>query len=119
MVRYEPEDIERLKHISEATGLIIRFCREKSEEDFIQDEMLHSSVLYQFIIIGEAIRYLNPGLLERYDYPWHLPRSFRNYIAHEYFGINLKQVYKTVTDLLPDFKLMIDRMISDSLSIEH
>ena len=46
----------------------------------------------------------------KYPYPWHLPRSFRNYIAHEYFGINLSQVYKTVTDLLPDFKILIDRM---------
>lgn len=118
MVKELP-DLERLKHISEATGKIIRFCEYKTENDFLADEMLNSSVLYQFIIIGEAMRFVSPALLEKYDYPWHLPKSFRNYIAHEYFGINLKQVYKTVTDLLPEFKELIDRIISDSLNIEH
>ena len=111
MVKYGISDIDRLKHIADAVELIILFCKDKSEEDFIHDSMLNSSVLYQFIIIGEAIRFVNPELLAKYDYPWHLPKSFRNYIAHEYFGLNLKQVYKTVTDLLPQFKLLIDKII--------
>lgn len=38
-------------------------------------------------------------------------RSFRNYVAHEYFGINLKQVYKTVKDTLPEFKGIIQNII--------
>jgi uncharacterized protein with HEPN domain len=113
MVKYGISDLERLKHISEAVEMIISFCHGKTEDDFINDNMLNSSVLYQFIIIGEAIRYVNPELLAKYDYPWHLPRSFRNYVAHEYFGVNLKQVYKTVTHLLPEFKQLIDRMIEE------
>jgi uncharacterized protein with HEPN domain len=114
MVKYGLSDVERLKHISEAVESILTFCDGKTEADFLRDNMLNSSVLYQFIIIGEAIRHVNPDLLEKYDYPWHLPRSFRNYVAHEYFGVNLKQVYKTVIDLLPDFKLLVDRIIQES-----
>jgi len=30
--------------------------KEKNEADFMSDNMLNSSVLYQFIFIGEAIR---------------------------------------------------------------
>jgi uncharacterized protein with HEPN domain len=107
-------DIERLTHISDAIDLILKFIDGKSETDFLNDQMLSSSVLYQFIIIGEAIRNVDPGLLSKYQYPWHLPKSFRNYIAHKYFGINLKQVYKTITDLLPEFKILIDRMIEEA-----
>jgi len=55
---------------------------------------------------------VDPELLGKYPYPWHLPRSFRNFAAHEYFGLNLKRVYKTITDLLPEFKILIDRMIN-------
>lgn len=109
----ESSDLERLKHISEATGKIMKFCENKTVNDFLNDEMLSSSVLYQFIIIGEAIRFIAPELLAKYDYPWHLPRSFRNYVAHEYFGVNLKQVHKTVTDLLPGFKILTDRIIKE------
>ncbi len=111
MDRHGISDIERLQHISDAVGLILVFCKGKSEADFSEDRMLASSVLYQFIIIGEAIRYIDAELLGKYQYPWHLPRSFRNYAAHEYFGINLKQVYKTIKQLLPEFKKVIDEMI--------
>ncbi len=48
--------------------------------------------------------YVDHEILKRYPYTWHLPRSFRNYVAHEYFGINLKQVYKTAKEVLPDLK---------------
>jgi uncharacterized protein with HEPN domain len=111
MDKDELSDIERLRHISNAADLILTFCEGKSEADFLDDQMLSSSVLYQFIIIGETIRYVSPELLGKYRYPWHLPRSFRNYVAHEYFGINLIQVYKTITGLLPGFKVLIDQMI--------
>lgn len=111
MDKYGVSDTERLKHISEAVDLILAFCEGKSESDFLDDQMLSSSILYQFIIIGEAIRYVDQNLLEKYRYPWHLPRSFRNYVTHEYFGINLKQVYGTIKELLPDFKVLIDEMI--------
>jgi len=113
MDKYALSDIERLQHISDAVDLILKFCKGKSEIDFIEDKMLSSSVLYQFIIIGEAIRNVDPVLLRNYQYPWHLPRSFRNYAAHEYFEINLKQVYKTITDLLPDFRRIIEQMIEN------
>lgn len=111
MDRYGLTSIERLEHISDASGMIIEFCKGKSESEFLSNGMLHSGVLYKFLIIGEAILNVESEILKKYPYPWHLPRSFRNYLAHEYFGINLRQVYKTVTDLMPDFKELIDKMI--------
>lgn len=110
MDRQKADSIERLKHISAALDLILKFCQGKTEEEFISDPMLNSSVLYQFIIIGEAIRSIDPELLQKYPYPWHLPRSFRNYIAHEYFGINLRRVYATVKEILPGFKTLVDEI---------
>lgn len=113
MDKYGLTGLERLQHISEATGKIIHFCKGKSEADFLTDSMISSSILYQFIIIGEAIQYVDTDILKKYPYQWHLPRSFRNYIAHEYFGINLKQVYKTANELLPGFKILIDHIIEN------
>ncbi len=103
--------IERLKHIEEAISKIEKFCQDIDEQNFLEDEQVNSSVLYQFIVIGEAVRFVNPEILKKYPYAWHLPRSFRNYVAHEYFGINLKQVYKTVKDTLPEFKGVIQNII--------
>jgi uncharacterized protein with HEPN domain len=105
--------LARLKHISEATGLIISFCEGIDEEAFISNLSIQSAVLYQFLVIGEAIRHVDRRILDRYDYPWHLPRSFRNYIAHEYFDINPGRVYRTVVDLLPGFRKVVDQVIEE------
>ena len=113
MDRLQPTSLERLNHISEATGKILLFCENVSEQEFTNNDMLHSSVLYQFIIIGEAILYVDTEILKKYPYKWHLPRSFRNYAAHEYFGINLKQVFKTIREVLPEFKILIDEIIEN------
>ena len=113
MDNQSPTCFERLNHISEAAGKIIKFCDNIDEQEFIKNEILNSSVLYQFIIIGEAIQSVDAEILNKYPYQWHLPRSFRNYVAHEYFGINLKQVYRTVRVLLPEFKILIDRIIDE------
>ena len=102
---------DRLNHISQATDKILKFCENITEQEFIDNEMLNSSILYQFIIIGEAIQFIDPCILKKYPYPWHLPRSFRNYVAHEYFGINLSLIYKTIRNLLPGFKSLIDKII--------
>ena len=111
MDKYALTSIERLQHIIEAITKIEAFCMDVSEKQFIEDDLINGSVLYQFIIIGEAIRYVDTNLLKKYPYTWHLPRSFRNYIAHEYFGINLKQVYNTVKQILPEFKMVIQNII--------
>jgi uncharacterized protein with HEPN domain len=112
MDKYGFTGIERLQHIFEAIEKIQSFCKGVTEEKFIQDDLINGSVLYQFIIIGEAILYVDHEILKRYPYTWHLPRSFRNYVAHEYFGINLKQVYKTVKEVLPDFKNLVKEIIT-------
>jgi uncharacterized protein with HEPN domain len=113
MDKYGLSCMDRLQHIIEAIGRIEEFCENITENEFLTDTMINSSVLYQFIIIGEAIQYVDYEILDRYDYPWHLPRSYRNYIAHEYFGINLKQVFKTIKEVIPDFKILIEKIIED------
>lgn len=112
MDKYGFTSVERLRHIKDAIEKIETYCKGIEEERFMEDDLINGSVLYQFIIIGEAIQYVDYEMLERYPYTWHLPRSFRNYIAHEYFGINLKQVYKTVKDILPELKSLIEMMIT-------
>ena len=108
-----PTSFERLNHISEAAGSILKYCENVNEMEFVENDMLNGSVLYQFIIIGEAIQYVDRDTLKKYPYQWHLPRSFSNYAAHEYFGINLHQVYKTVKEIIPEFKILIDRIIQN------
>lgn len=94
-----PTPKERVEHILEAIRLIREFVAGTSESDFLKDKKIQSAVKYQFLIIGEAIKHIDESILTRYNYPWHIPRSFRNFIIHAYHGIKLERVYYATRDL--------------------
>jgi uncharacterized protein with HEPN domain len=80
--------------------LIEQFVDNVSEPLFLEDIKLQSAVQYQFLIIGEAVKYIDISILERYPYPWHIPRSFRNFIIHEYHGVKMERIFYAANDLL-------------------
>ncbi|MDR1332131.1 MAG: DUF86 domain-containing protein [Tannerella sp.] len=104
-------DRERLEHIRDAVMRIKSYTASLTESDFLTDNMLQDAVLYQFSIIGEAIAHVSDDLLCKYDYPWYAVRSFRNYITHQYFGINLAKVWATVAINLPELETVLNRII--------
>lgn len=95
----KPTPRERVEHIKEAIGLINKFVNGIDEATFLNDIKLQSAVQYQFLIIGEAIRNINNEILGKYQYPWHIPRSFRNFIIHEYHGVKMERIYYATQDL--------------------
>lgn len=109
-----PAEKERLQHIKHAIRRISKHTAGLQEDTFVNNEVVIDAVLFQFSIIGEAVSYVSKDLLARYPYPWHLVRAFRNYIAHEYFGINLKLVWQTVKQDLPVISSLVDQMTKDS-----
>jgi uncharacterized protein with HEPN domain len=80
---------ERLIHTWEAISANERFVSDVDEKEFLSNELIHSSVLMKFIIIGEAIIHVDQSLLSRYDYSWFKVRAFTNFIENEYFTLQL------------------------------
>ena len=89
----------RIEHIKDAILLINSFVQNQTETEFLADIKGQNAVLYQFLIIGEAIRNVDNTILNKYPYPWHIPKSFRNFIAHEYHKIKLESVFRATKDL--------------------
>ncbi len=95
----KPTSKERVEHILNALLNIKEFVAGISESDFLKDAKLQSAVQYQFLIIGEAIKHVDNDILTKYKYPWHVPRSFRNFIIHEYHGVKMERIYYAANDL--------------------
>ncbi len=95
----KPSTKERAEHILEAIKLIKEFVVDMDEVAFKKDIKIQSAVQYQFLIIGEAIRYIDSDILDKYNYPWHIPRSFRNFIIHVYHGVKMERIYFATQDL--------------------
>lgn len=95
----KPTPKERAEHILEAIKLIRDFVNGIDEAIFLTDIKIQSAVQYQFLIIGETIKFIDDDILARYNYPWHIPRSFRNFIIHVYHGVKMERIYYATQDL--------------------
>jgi uncharacterized protein with HEPN domain len=71
-------------------------------EEFAADEMLFESILYKFIVIGEAARNVPPEIQARApEIPWRLMSDMRNVITHQYFRVKLRIVWDGIQNELP------------------
>ncbi len=56
----------------------------------------------QLIVIGELAKKLPDDIKQAIDLPWRLMAGFRDLAVHEYFELDLEQVWDTVTNDIPD-----------------
>lgn len=102
------DDRLRLRDILEAIDLAVAFTSAKAEADLKQDLLLQNATLHQLYIIGEACSRISANLKARHPgVPWRAVTDFRNYIAHEYFALDLNVVWQTLTRDLPNLKIQI------------
>ena len=111
----KPTEKQRADHILDSIKKINKYTKELSEEEFISNDLVQDAVLYLFSVIGEAVVYIDKETLKKYPYPWHLVKSFRNYIAHEYFGLNMKLVYQSIKQDLPLLEATMKNLIKNEL----
>ncbi len=94
-------DRDRLTDILEAIEKIREKCPSTPEELF-GSELLHVWVVYHLQVIGEAANNLSPGLVAaRPGVSWQGIADMRHVLVHQYFGVDLATVWRTVTDDLP------------------
>lgn len=107
-------DEVRLHHILEAISFIEKFSSGKSKNDLFTDFMYRFSIERQLEIIGEAANNLSVATRsENPDVPWLQIISFRNFIVHEYFGLDLELVWSVIEKHIPDFKIQIHTILKD------
>ena len=111
MKRDKPTSKERVEHVLKAIDFIQSFVKSHTLRSFLEDNRTISACLYQYTIIGEATFQIEYGILEKYEYPWHKVKSFRNMILHEYHGIEMRVVWDTTTEILPGLKELMQKIL--------
>jgi uncharacterized protein with HEPN domain len=91
-----------LKNILDKAKEASGFCDKMSEEDFLNDAKTQSAVIMKLIIIGEEAKKLPEEITSKIDLPWKTIVGFRNMAVHEYFDIDLSQVWDTIQIDIPD-----------------
>lgn len=100
-----------IAHILETLDRVTRFTDGYDFESFEKDEKTHEAVIRQLEIIGEAIKHLKEEFEPDFpEMPWQEIIGMRNHLIHEYWDVNLGDVWHTVKYDLPELKTVIEKM---------
>ncbi len=103
-----------IEHILEAIGSIEKYTEDISKENFMSEKnkMVQDAVIREFEIIGEAVRKLSETIKSRNpDLPWRDIAGMRNKLIHEYFGVDIAVVWKTIEADLPILKKVAQKAL--------
>jgi len=91
-----------MAHITDAIQQIFAYTEGMDYSEFRTVRMAQDAVIRQFEIIGEAAKNLSAEFRSRNDsIPWKDLAGFRDKLIHQYFGVDLATVWRSVEDDLP------------------
>jgi len=108
------EFLDYVEDIIEATEDAISFVKEMEYDDFAKDRKTVYAVVRALEIIGEAVKKVPLRVRNRYPrIPWKEIAGMRDKLIHEYFGVDLKRVWKTVKEDVPNLKPLFEEILRD------
>ncbi len=108
------DEQDRLRDIQDAIVAIRKHLEQADETTAAkEDPLLHDALLFQFVVIGEAVKHLSPETRESApEVPWVDIAGLRDLIAHEYFRIDIHRVLEIVERDLPPLEQAINRLLA-------
>ena len=108
------DDRARLLDILEALDKIEKYAS-KGERAFYEEELIQVWIIYYIQVIGEAANQLSSSFKRiRDEVPWKSVTAMRNVLVHQYFGIDLNEIWDTVSTDLPVLKAKILEILAEN-----
>ncbi|MDQ6908407.1 MAG: DUF86 domain-containing protein [Chloroflexota bacterium] len=106
------DDRQRLADILEAIENIERYTG-GGRGAFDRNELVQTWVLFQLMVIGEAVRALSDAFRSGHpEVAWPQIVALRNNVVHHYFGIDEDIIWEIVTDDIPALKRLVVTILS-------
>lgn len=101
-----------LEHILESIEIIEGYVAGMKRNDFYNSGPIVDAAVKRIEIIGEAANNIPSDFRDKHIHiPWQDAIDMRNFLIHEYFGIDKKQVWDTIKKDLPGFKKEIKLLL--------
>jgi uncharacterized protein with HEPN domain len=108
---------EFLDYIEDVIGAMndaLSFVKDMDYDVFLRDKKTIYAVNRALEIIGEATKNIPASVKNRYpQIPWKKMAGMRDKVIHEYFGVDLKRVWSTIKEDIPDLKPLFEKILSD------
>ena len=107
------DDQVYLAHIRDALQQISAYTESMDHVAFHGNRMVQDAVIRQFEIVGEATKNLSDSFRECHPFmPWKDLAGFRDKLIHQYFGVDLTTVWRSVVDDVP---VLLDELLKIQL----
>jgi uncharacterized protein with HEPN domain len=109
------KNLFRLEHILDSIEKIEYIVRRLATQDNFESNWIEQDAIIRNLeIIGEAVINVSDDLKQKYpDIAWKEVRGMRNFVTHQYFGIELSDIWSTVVYDIPLLKMQIQKIIED------
>lgn len=98
MLAFE-ECLYAIRHILDYTDGV------DSKGELVENNLIYDAVQMNFIVLGEAASKLSDTAKDALpNIDWRAIKGFRNFIAHDYFGVDNNVVWSAIKYHLPELK---------------
>ncbi|MCL6103845.1 MAG: DUF86 domain-containing protein [Bacteroidetes bacterium] len=105
------DDIAYIEHILLSISKIDAFTVSMTRSDFEQNEMVQDAVIRNIEIIGEVSKRVSNDLKTTYfDVPWREMAGMRDKLIHDYMGVDVDVVWKTIKVDIPQLLVLLKRI---------
>lgn len=103
-----------VQDIINAMDKVLEFVIDISYDEFIHDDKTVFATVRALEIIGEGVKNIPDDIRRNYpEIPWKGMAGMRDKVIHEYFGVDLKLVWKTIDERIPEIRPLFDEVLRD------
>ncbi|KAF5035498.1 hypothetical protein DSECCO2_584950 [anaerobic digester metagenome] len=100
-----------IDHIQQCICKIQEYTKNLNQSDFNAAELIQDAVIRNIEIIGEATKKISSDFKVQYkDVPWKEMAGMRDKLIHDYFGVDVDVVWKTIQEDIPLLKELIGKI---------
>jgi len=105
--------LDYLNDIVDSMDKAQEFVGGMTYDDFFREDKTQFAVVRALEIIGEASKKIPVPIREKYpQIPWRSITGMRDKVVHEYFGLDLRVIWKTVKEDVPAVKPHFEKLLA-------
>jgi uncharacterized protein with HEPN domain len=107
------DNLIRIMDILDAIHQIERY-QPSEYEKFLENELIQVWIIHHIQQIGEASAGIDSEFRSRYQsVPWRQIVDMRNLLVHQYFGVDLHEIWNALIFDIPTLKREIERILKE------
>jgi len=106
------DDLVYFGHMLDKAYKVVERIKGKEYQEFFDDELLRTSLVYWLQVIGEAAHHLSDTAQEIYpNIPLKRIIGMRHRIVHDYLNVDYEIVWKVATEELSTLILELEKIV--------